>query len=206
MKALLLAMLAAAASTAEVARRDVQFAIDSGDGGFDYTLDTDLGSFAGTDAFDRLSTVRLGGRWSLSRPGSSLGLLVGGDLTRCDAPMPTGGMDGWGADLSAGGTWAFAESWALDAEAFAGWQRVSLDVTTGTTSLAGDGDLLRSGARLRVLYTPWTHWSLGVEGGWTSWQTSISSADGRQLDLDGGGLGAGLVLAWRPSARPAGIE
>lgn len=206
MRTLLLILLGGVAASAEVARRDLQLAIEHGDGGFSYSLDTDLGTFAGEDAFDRVGVVRLGGRLGFGGTGSSLAALVGGDATLTDAPIPGGGLEGAGLDLTAGATWAFADGWSIDGEGFAGWQQASLALKAGSAPLDGEGDLLRGGMRLRLMWSPWMRWSIGAEAGWMTWETDMDAGGGRQLALDGSGITGGLVLAWRPSIRPAGIE
>jgi hypothetical protein len=44
-----------------------------------------------------------------------------------------------------------------------------------------------------------------AEAGWQTWSASIS-ADQRDLTLSGAGPLVALGVAWRPSARPAGVE
>jgi hypothetical protein len=201
-------MLLAACSGAEVARRDVMLAVESSDGGFDYTLGTGIGEFSGSDAFDRMTQARLGVRWAWATAGSPLAPVFGADLEYLDAPMGTGGMDGYGLSLTAGATWAISEWLAVDAEGFAGLQQVGLELPGqgGSTVLQADGLLQRTGIRARLLWHLSRHWSLGAEGGWASWGGDLSGSDGRDLRLDGSGLGSGIILAWRPSARPGGIE
>lgn len=201
-------LLAAVCASAEVARRDLILAYEVADGGFTYTLGTAIGDFTGEDAFDRITTTRLGGRWAWSTAGGSIAPLFGLDAEWIDAPLGQGGMDGYGLSLTAGGTWALGEPVAVDAELFAGLQRVALDLPggAGSAALSADGQLQRSGLRVRVLWHPFRHWSLAAEGGWSGWSGDLTGDDGRGLQLDGSGLCAGLALAWRPSARPGGVE
>ncbi len=206
MKACLLFVLAAAASTAEVARGDLQFALEDADGAFDYTLGTPVGTFTGSDAYSRLTTARLGGRWGWSQTGSSLGLLAGADLLHSNGILEGGSLRGWGFDGTLGGTWAFADQWALDGEMFIGMQQTTLELQAAGNGFSGDGTQLRDGARLRLLWHASPRWSIGLESGWQQWSADLSGSDGRSLTLEGGGLVWGLVLAWRPSVRPAGVE
>jgi len=206
MRSLVPLLLAVLSGAAEVARNDLQLAVESADGGYDYTLNTPVGSFTGSDAFDRFSTLRLGGRWAWSGIGSSLGLLAGGDLLYTDATLADGSLTGWGAELDVGGTWAVHDRWCLDAEAFGGYQMVSLDMQSAGAQLTGDGGMLRNGLRLRLLWHASNHWSIGTEAGWQAWHSALTVTGDRDLTMDGSGLQWGLVLAWRPSVRPAGIE
>lgn len=203
--ALLLALAGAAA--AEVARRDLQLAVGAADPDFAYTLDAPVARFAGEDAFDRVVEVRPGGRWAIARPGSAWAPLLGADLTILDAGLPGGGMRAYGLAAAAGLTWAPAGRHSLDAEAWFGRARASLDLDTadgGRLSGAGDQDGL--GMRLRWLWSPSRHWSWGIEAGWQRRTATIAGDAGRSLRLDAAGFAGGLVLAWRPSARPAGLE
>jgi hypothetical protein len=204
MRCALLALLTAAAGAAEVARRDAQVAVEVADGGFSYVLDSAIGPFSGEDAFDRIGVLRLGGRWAWTSAGSQLAPLFGFDVELLDAPLAGGGLSGQGATLCAGGTWAVAGPLALDLEGFAGLQRASLDLPGA--GLSGEGPLQRSGLRVRLAWSFTRHWTLAAEGGWTAWSSDIDGGDGRTVTLDGSGLGAGLALAWRPSARPGSVE
>lgn len=204
MRRLLPLLLAAAASAAEVARRDLQLALEAGDGGYSYELGTPIGDFAGDDAFDRFAVLRLGGRWAFAAAGSSLAPLVGADLELLDAPGTGGGLSGEGLALAAGATWAATGSLAGDLEGFAALHQSAIDIADA--GLAGDGTLWRAGLRGRLLWHPVRRWSLGLEAGWTAWSADLACDGDRPLVLDGSTFTAGLVLAWRPSARPGGVE
>lgn len=200
-------LLAAALPAAEVVRRDLMVAIEIADPGFDYTIGSEVGSFSGSDAFDQDRTLRLGMRWAWARPGSALAPLVGADLTLRDAPMAAAGISAYGGEICAGATWAAGERLTIDAEAWAGWSQASFDLDTPDgTGLAGSGDATAYGLRLRALWSPDPRWSVGIESGWRSWSSSIAADRGRSLDLESAGWSAGVVICWRPSARPAGLE
>lgn len=201
----LLCCAAVAANAAEAGRRDLLLALEAGDGAFDYRLGTPIGGFDGSDAFDRITVLRLGGRWSLGAPGSPTAMLLGLDGERIEAPLAGGGLTAWGAGASLGATWAMAPGLAGDAEAFASGGQASLDVPVAGAPLTGDGTLWRFGGRARLLWHPHRHWSLVGEAGWQSWSAGIAAGD-REVDLAGGGPVIALGLAWRPSARPAGVE
>lgn len=203
---LLVLLMAAGAGAAEVARRDVMVAAEVVDGGFTYALDSAIGSFTGEDAFDRIGILRLGGRWAWTSAGSQLAPVFGLDAELLDAPLAGGGLDGQGLALAAGGTWAFAGPLALDLEGFAGLYRASLDLPGDGVGFSGDGTMQRSGLRARLAWSLTRHWTLALEGGWSAWSADIAGGDDRTLTLDGSGLGAGLALAWRPSARPGSVE
>jgi hypothetical protein len=205
---LLFLLLAAGAGAAEVARRDVQVAAEVVDGGFTYALDSGIGTFTGDDAFDRIGILRLGGRWAWTSAGNQLAPLLGLDAEMLDAPLAGGGLDGQGLALAAGGTWAFAGPLALDLEGFVGLYQASLELpgAGGSTGFSGDGSMQRTGLRARLAWSLTRHWTMALEGGWSAWSADIAGGDDRTLTLDGSGLGAGLALAWRPSARPGSVE
>ena len=206
MRACLLLVMATMAVSAEVARGDLQFAIEDADGAFDYTLGTPVGTFTGSDAYSRLTTARLGGRWGWSSTGSSLGLLAGADLVHSDGTLDGGSLSGWGLEGTVGGTWALADRWSLDGEVFIGMQQIALELQASGSGFTGDGTQLRDGARLRLLWHVSPRWSLGLESGWQQWSADLAGSNDRSLALEGGGLLWGLALAWRPSVRPAGVE
>lgn len=208
MRRLLPLLLACAtAPAAEVARRDLLVAVNTGDGGYAYDLSTAIGDFSGDDAFDRLDVLRLGGRWAWAKAGSALAPLAGIDVEVTDAPQAGGGLRAYGLGLAAGGTWAISDRWAFDGEGFAGWHRANLDLaSTGGTVLSGSGDLQRLGLRTRLLWHPAPRWSVGLEAGYSLWSADLAADAGRSLRLTGDGACIGLVLCWRPSARPGGVE
>ena len=197
-----------ALGAAEVSRRDLLLATEFVDGGFTYTVDSPIGSLSGSDSFDRIALLRLGGRWAWSTAGSSLAPLAGivGEYT--DAPLSGGGLRGYGLAAVAGGTWAISDPLALDLEGFVGLQRVSINLPSSVSGGALDatGDQLRSGLRVRLGWHVARHWSLGLEGGFVHWSADLSGGDGRSVSLDGSGPSVGLALAWRPSDRPGSIE
>lgn len=202
-----LLLLAVACPGAEPIRRDLTLAVEFADPAFDYRIDTPLGSYRGTDACDRDTTLRLGTRWALARPGWAVAPLLGGDLLARQAPLAGGGISAWGGEVAAGLTWACLDRLSLDAEGWGAWTRTSLRLDTSTgSSLAGAGDTLAWGGRLRLAWSLGRHWSLGAEAGWRVASTAVAADGNRDLTLDSSGWTAGLVLAWRPSARPTGLE
>ena len=207
MRLVLPLLLAGAMGAAEVARRDVLLAVELVDGGFTYELHSPVGSFAGDDAFERMIFLRLGGRWAWASAGGSIAPLAGIDVVLTDAPLPDGGLSATGGELCAGATWAISPRWSLDGEALLGAHLATLTLPGGAgADLETDGTLVHSGLRLRLLGNLTRHWSLGVEGGWRAWSGDLTASDGREASLSGSGFCVGVVLAWRPSARPGSLE
>lgn len=204
MRPIAVLLLAAVAGAAEVARRDAVLAIESGEGGFAYELDTPIGVLAGDDAFGRIAVLRLGGRWAMANAGQAVAPLFGLDAEVLDASLADGGMTGYGGGIAAGATWAARERIALDLEAFASWQRCTLDLAG--EDFAGGSGLLRQGLRLRAGWSLLPRWSISAEGGWCRWSADLAAGDGRGLQLEGDGAVIGLALSWRPSARPGAVE
>lgn len=204
---LLLLLVAAAGQAAEPIRRDLVLAVELADPAFDYRIDTALGSYEGVDACTSDTTLRLGSRWALARPGWSLAPLVGGDLLAREAPLEGGGLSAWGGAATAGLTWACLDRLSLDAEGWGAWTRSALRLDTPAGgSLAGSGDTFAWGGRLRLSWSPGRHWSLGLEAGWRLSSTAIAADGDRDITLDTSGWTAGLILAWRPTVRPTGLE
>lgn len=200
-------LCAAAASAAEVVRRDLQAAAGLADPGFDYRLSTPIGTFSGSDAWDGVQTARLGVRWAWARPGAQVAPLLGLDATGLSATGAGGGMRAWGASAAAGAAWAPADRWGIDAEGYGGWSRAELDIDTADgLGLAGSGNRTAWGGRARLTWNPLRSWTVGVEGGWESARTDLAGDRGRDLVLDSAAWNAAVVIGWRISARPAGLE
>jgi hypothetical protein len=202
LRPVLLLLVAVSAPAVEVVRRDVQFSLGSAPTEFDYTIDSQGGSFSGSDAFDAAWQARLGGRWALTSPGWSVAPIVGGDLVYGMGHGSGGDLTLIGIGAAAGVAWAIDERWALDAELGLGYDYASLEVD----SLSGSGALFPVDLRVRVLRQLDRRWSIGLEVGW-SYLTGSLDADGdREVEWDSSGFTAGLLITWRLSMRPAALE
>ncbi len=202
LRPVLVLLVAVSAPAVEVVRRDVQFSLGSAPTDFDYTIDSQGGSFSGSDAFDVAWQARLGGRWALTAPGWSVAPIVGGDLVYGMGHGSGGDLTVIGIGAAAGLAWAIDERWALDAELGLGYDYASLEVD----SLSGSGSLFPVDLRLRLLRQLDRRWSVGVEVGW-SYITGSFNADGnREVEWDSSGFTAGLLITWRLSMRPAALE
>ena len=207
-RALLTAALVAAAdaAAAEVIRRDIQFSLGSAATNFDYTITAPGGTFTGSDGFEQAWRTRLGTRWALSAPGWTLAPVVGADLTyRSASYADGGGLTAMGVAATLGGAWAVDDRWSTDLELALAFERADLDIQAGS-GLAGSGNMRGSDMRGRVLYLLDRSWSAGIELGWEVASGSYSASGQREVTIDSAGWSAALLLVWRLSMRPAGLE
>ena len=198
--------LATAAHGAEIIRRDLQFSVATAPTSFDYTITSPSGDFSGSDGFDAAWMTRLGGRWAFTRPGWVVAPVAGIDLQyRSASYAGGGGLSGRGLALTAGGAWAITDRWSTDLEFALSFEQASLDLG-GTSPLTGDGSMTGTELRLRGVYMLNRSWSAGLETGWQSAQGSFTANQQREVDLTIGGYSVGLMVIWRMSMRPAGLE
>ncbi len=202
----LLLCLSGSALASEVVRRDVLLAVSTAPTAFDYTLSSPGGGFSGSDTFSYALAPRLGVRWGLVQPGWNIAPVVGADLFYRQAAYAGGGsMTGRGAALTLGAAWAINDSWSSDVEFAASYEQASLQLGGGSglngTSLMHGYDL-----RLRTLRSLDRTWSAGIEAGWQQSQGNFSASSDRSLELKSSGWTAAVVVVWRLSARPAGLE
>jgi len=207
MKHLLLAIVGASAlSAAEVVRRDLQFSLAAAPTDFDYTISGPGGDFSGSDGFDSAWQTRLGGRWAFTKPGWSLAPVAGADLTyRSEAYAAGGGLTARGVAVTAGGAWAINDRWSTDLELAVSYEQATLDLS-GASPLTGSGTLTGTELRLRGVYQLNRTWSAGLEAGWQTLNGTISADHQRDVNLTMGGYTVGLMVMWRMSMRPAGLE
>ncbi len=202
----LLLCLGGPALAAEIVRRDVVLAVSTAPTAFDYTLSSPGGGFSGSDSFAYALAPRLGVRWGLVQPGWSVAPVVGADLLYRQAAYAGGGsMTGRGAALSAGAAWAINDAWSSDVEFAASYEQSTLRLG-GASGLDGTGVLHGYDLRLRTLRRLDRTWSAGLEAGWQQAQGGFSASSDRSLDLKTSGWTAAVVVVWRLSARPAGLE
>lgn len=207
---LLPALLACAGlcPAAELVVRDVRAAVLVRPGDFDFALDSDLIALSGEDAFDSGTGLELGTRYSFARPGSSWGLVVGGDAaadwyTYADDQ----GMASYGVRACAGLGWAISDRWTVVGEAGLGYGFADLELpaTGAAPAFSADGDGLFYDARLSAIFFPARRWSVHAHVGWLISEYDLEG-DGVELELEQSGLYAGLGLTWLFSTKPRGLE
>lgn len=203
-------MLCAATTLAgsEVMRRDVQLALAMSDPAFEYNIQAPIGTFSGSDSFDRLVELRLGGRWSWSRPGWQVAPIFGGDVVATDGAYGSGGMRAYGLDLAAGVAWAPLDRWQFEAEVAYGRARTAfaLPATSTGVGLDASGDTTRQRLSLVALRSVGRYWWLTGELNLAGYDGDLGADGGRELSVSGMGWGAAIGLAWRWSMRPEALE
>lgn len=204
----LLLLGAMACPAAELVVRDVRAAVLVRPGDFDFTLDSDLVDLSGSDAFDSGTGLELGMRYSFARPGSSWGLVVGGDAaadwyTYADDQ----GMVSYGLRGCAGVGWAVSDRWTLVLEGGLGYGFADLDLpaTGAAPAFSADGDGLMYDARLSAVFFAARRWTVHGHVGWMISDYALAG-DGVDLDLEQSGLYAGVGLTWLFSTKPRGLE
>lgn len=197
-----------AAPALEVVRRDLVLALEALPTDFDYTLDSPLGSDSGSDAFDTVLGLRLGGRWAWSRPGAPGAIQLGADLRVADGDYGGGGVyRTLGVGLSAGYAHVLSRQWTVFGEAIGeyGWATLDLDANGSRESISADGNHLMYGLRAGALFSLSRHWLLTADLGYASIASEVSTGD-RDFTIEQAGLVIGLGVAWRFSDAPARLE
>lgn len=206
MRFALLAALAAAIPSAEVIRRDVQFSLGTAASDFDYTITAPGGTYTGSDGFDLAWQSRLAARWAITAPGWRVAPVIGADLLYRSADYASGGgLTAMGLGATGGVAWAINDRWSTDLELGLSFEQADLTIEGGS-GLSGSGDLTGTEVRARVLYLLDRTWSVGFEMGWEASSGTFAGDNDREITMDLAGWTAGLVVTWRTSMRPAGLE
>lgn len=208
-RAIVLVILVSSLPAAELVVRDLRVGVDLLPLDFDYTLKDSTGSRSGTDVFARNVGISIGGRYSLARIGDSHGTIVGMDLSVARAEYAP--ADGVISTYALAGELGYG--WAMsDAVTVMGTGRIGLGVAHGTFNGAGSfasyapsGPLGEYGLRAGVLWTVTDTIILDGTLGWRHAVTRMTS-DGRDLDLDNGGLLVSVGMAWRFTSSPWRLE
>jgi hypothetical protein len=205
---LLSCCLVAAASTAELAVRDIHLGLVNRPGDFDFDLKTSTVDISGSDAFDGGLSLEGGARWSFSRTGDSIGLIAGADIA-VDRQSYDGG-DGlttlWGrAALGVG--WAITDRLTLIGEGLAGFGLSSLKLPASQVAeeFTATGTAIDYEARVSATWQFTRDFGAGVIGGWMVASHDLSGDD-TDITLDQNGWYVGLSAVWRMDDAPPGLE
>ena len=200
-------LTASIASAAELVVRDLRVASGIRPTAFDFTLTTPTVQGSGTDAFDGALDLELGGRWSFSRPGDALGLIVGIDGV-IDA-YSYGGGDGLATTslrLSAGSGYAITDrlTASLEVGAAYGMSAMSLPATTTSASLSATGTSTAYDLRVGTSWLLTRQFALGAYVGYMMVSHDLSGD--AAITVDQAGIIAGLELIWRFTDAPPRLE
>ncbi len=198
----------AGVSAADLVSRELVVTLEAEPTEFSWQIDSDGGSYSGNDMFATHLGMVLGGRYSLSSPGSSVGLMVGAGIAAGAATFEPSGDLWWGEGrLSAGMGWALTHRLTVVAEAgiAAGLDRMT---SPGTSAYEG---FTASGAHLAVLPAAAIYWDLGSSSRLSftaGWRFSRHQLNDQDIDitLDQSGPTFSLGYAWALSDLPPSLE
>jgi hypothetical protein len=202
-----LILLASTSVAAELVVRDIRASAGSRPTDFDFTLTTPTVSASGSDGFEAGLGLELGGRWSFSRPGDAVGLVVG--LDGMLDGYSYGGGDGLATTwlrLSAGPGWAITDRWTLLGEvgAMYGVSAIALPPTVSSGDFSATGTA--TGYDIRVS----SNWLLTRQfaiGAYVGYMTATHDLSGdAEMSVEQSGLTGGLELVWRFTDAPPRLE
>lgn len=196
------------AADAELVNRDLFISFDSQPTDFSFTAENEIGTRRGDDAFDSGLGVSVGGRWSFTRPGASLGLVIGGDLDVTSYRYENSAENfTFGARLIVGGGWAIDDHWELLLEPTVeyGFATFDFPATRSYSAYEADGTLFGYGLRLNTIYRFNDRWAVMGAIGWKYIDNDLSG-DGIDLTIEQEGVSLSLGLLYRLSAAPARVE
>lgn len=208
---LVLACATTGASAAELVVRDLHATLSLRPRTFDFTLDAGASRISGSDGFDSATGLDLGVRWSLTRPGDELGLLVGLDLAAQGLTDSDGSLGSLGLRPLAGLGWAANDRWEFSA--LLGYTlalaQLELDASNAAPALDADGSYgafdISMGAAWRL--TP--QWAITAHLGYLSGSYDLdgsAGSDSASIGIDIDGFSIGFGVAWRMSTAPVRLE
>lgn len=207
--AILSLFLLSSIPAAELVVRDLRAGLDLLPVDFGYSLADSTGTRTGNDVFDQHYGLSVGARYSLARIGESHGAVVGVDLGMAQATYAPadGAISSYLVAGELGYAWALTDTWTLAGAGRLGLglTRAQFDGSGSFASYAPQGPMAEYGARVGVL---WSVTDQVVVDGHVGWRASVArlTADGRDLDLDTGGLLVSLGFAWRFTSSPWRLE
>jgi hypothetical protein len=202
-----LILLACSGTAAELVVRDIRASAGIRPTAFDFTLATPTLQASGTDGFDAGIGLELGGRWSFSRPGDAVGLVVG--LDGMLDGYSYGGGDGLATSwlrVSAGPGWAITDRWTLTGEvgAMYGVSAIALPPTTSSTDFSATGTATGYDVRLAASWLLTRQFAIGAYAGYMMASHDLSGD--AAMTVDQSGLTGGLELIWRFTDAPPRLE
>ena len=196
------------AADAELVTRDFFVSFDSQPTDFSFKADSEVGSRSGDDAFESGLGLSIGGRWSFTTPGSSLGVVIGGDLDVTSYRYENRAENlTFGARLVLGAGWAITDRWELLLEPTIeyGFGAFSFPATQAYAAYEADGPLFGYGLRLNAIHRFTDRWAVMGALGWKRIDNDLSG-DGIDLTLEQEGITVSIGILYRLSAAPARVE
>lgn len=196
------------AADAELVTRDLFISFDAQPTDFSFDADSEIGSRSGDDSFDSGLGVSLGARWSFTQPGSSLGLVLGGDVDVTSYRYENSAENlTLGARLIVGAGWAITDRWELLIEPTIeyGVGTFEFPATQSYAAYEADGTLFGYGLRVNAIHRFTDRWAVMGAIGWKRIDNDLSG-DGIDLSLEQEGISVSLGLLYRLSSAPARVE
>jgi hypothetical protein len=193
---------------AELVTRDLFVSLDSQPTDFTFTADGPVGSRSGDDAFDSGFGLSLGARWSFTTPGSSFGLVLGGDLGVTDYTYRNDAHNlAMGVRAIVGLGWAVTDRWELLLEPTVdyGLARFDFPASDAYPAYEATGSYFGYGLRLNAIHRFNDRLAVMAAAGWKHIANDLSGGD-IDLEIDQEGFSASLGLLYRLSAAPARVE
>lgn len=208
---LVIAFATTGADAAELVVRDLHATFSLRPRNYDFTLDAGTSQLAGSDSFDSATGLDTGVRWSWTRPGDAIGLVVGVDLALQGLTDSEGSLGSFGLRPVAGVGWAANDRWEFSA--LVGYTvalaQLDLDASNAAPALDADGDYRALDLTLNVGWRLTSEWLLTGHLGYLMGSYDLDGEAGSQptavaIDLDGFMLGFGVM--WRWSTAPVRLE
>lgn len=197
-----------AAADAELVTRDLFISLDSQPTEFTFVADGPVGRRTGDDAFDSGFGLSLGGRWSFTPAGSSLGLVIGGDLDATSYVYQDGAENfSVGVRAILGGGWAITDRWELLIEPTieVGYATFDFPGTQAYADFSADGMQFGYGVRLNLIHRFSERWAVMGALGWKRIENDLSGDD-LDLTITQEGASISLGVLYRLSAAPTRVE
>jgi hypothetical protein len=191
----------------ELVIRDLRLGVGARSTAFDYTVHGTTVDGSGKDNFDGGWALEGGGRWSLARSGSAVGLVLGGDIIIEALPYGGGGMGTSWLHAMAGGGWAVDDRWTLVAGVGAQIGASTFDHGSDAHQNASTQTGTAMGYDLRLEATCQVTRRLGI-GGHIGWLMAKHRLADDRLDtsVERSGWVAGVQVVWRFSNAPTRLE
>lgn len=199
------------ASAAELVVRDLHATFSLRPRTYDFTLDAGTSQLAGSDGFDSATGLDTGVRWSWTRPGDAIGLVVGVDLALQGLTDDQGSLGSFGLRPVAGVGWAATDRWEFST--LLGYTvalaQLDLDASNAAPALDADGDYRAFDITVNAAWRLTSEWLLTGHLGYLTGSHDLDGEAGGQpaavtMDLDGFMLGFGVM--WRWSTAPVRLE
>ena len=205
---LLLAVIVSSTTAAELVVRDVRVAVAGRPLAYEFTVGSNSGQASGNDAFQSALALEVGGRWSFSRAGDSVGIVVGADAMLDGwSNSGGGGMATTWLRASVGPGWAINDRWMAIAELGMqyGFSGIKMPASATAPDFTATGSATGYDVRIGANWLATRRFGIGGHVGWLVSSHDLSG-DGVKLTVKQSGWFAGLEAVWRFNDVPSRLE